>query len=83
LLNAVAPTVWVNPSGKQCHLLGTFFTKVATGNGTAIELHPDKTRRIEFGRIAEDRREKEGKPEPFDSLGLPTSAGRTGTGCLR
>src|ERR1700723_4033081 len=33
-----------------------------------LELHPDKTRRIEFGRFAEQNRKRrgEGKPETFD-----------------
>jgi group II intron reverse transcriptase/maturase len=37
-----------------------------------LELHPDKTRRIEFGRFAEQNRKRrgEGKPETFDFLGL-------------
>ena len=37
-----------------------------------LELHPDKTRRIEFGRCAErDRKNRgEGKPETFDFLGF-------------
>jgi RNA-directed DNA polymerase len=37
-----------------------------------LELHPDKTRRIEFGRFAEQSRKKrgEGKPETFDFLGF-------------
>ena len=37
-----------------------------------LELHPDKTRRIEFGRFAERDRKKrgEGKPEAFDFLGF-------------
>jgi RNA-directed DNA polymerase len=37
-----------------------------------LELHPDKTRLIEFGEFAErDRQQKgEGKPEMFDFLGL-------------
>ncbi len=50
-----------------------------------LELHPDKTRRIEFGRFAEqDRRKRgEGKPETFDFWDSRTSAGRTGTGTLR
>ena len=35
-----------------------------------LELHPDKTRRIEFGRFAEQNRKQtgEGKPETFDFL---------------
>lgn len=37
-----------------------------------LELHPDKTRRIEFGLFAERNRKKrgEGKPETFDFLGF-------------
>lgn len=37
-----------------------------------LELHPDKTRLIEFGRYAESNRKRrgEGKPETFDFLGL-------------
>jgi RNA-directed DNA polymerase len=37
-----------------------------------LELHPDKTRLIEFGRFAAERRSKrgEGKPETFDFLGF-------------
>jgi RNA-directed DNA polymerase len=37
-----------------------------------LELHPDKTRRLEFGRFAEQNRERrgEGKPETFDFLGF-------------
>jgi group II intron reverse transcriptase/maturase len=37
-----------------------------------LELHPDKTRLIEFGRYAAERRKKrgEGKPETFDFLGF-------------
>ena len=37
-----------------------------------LELHPDKTRLIEFGRFAAERRKKrgEGRPETFDFLGF-------------
>jgi group II intron reverse transcriptase/maturase len=37
-----------------------------------LELHPEKTRLIEFGRFAEERRRRkgEGKPETFDFLGF-------------
>ena len=37
-----------------------------------LELHPDKTRRIEFGRFAEPNRKRrgEGRPETFDFLGF-------------
>jgi reverse transcriptase-like protein len=37
-----------------------------------LELHPDKTRRIEFGRFAEENRRRRGeeKPETFDFLGF-------------
>jgi group II intron reverse transcriptase/maturase len=38
----------------------------------SLELHPEKTRLIEFGRYAAERRKErnEGKPETFDFLGL-------------
>jgi RNA-directed DNA polymerase len=41
-----------------------------------LELHPDKTRRIEFGRFAEENRKHrgEGKPETFDFLGFTNYA---------
>jgi len=49
----------------------------------SLELHPDKTRLIEFGRFAVERREARGvgKPETFDFLGFThictkTKAGR-------
>src|SRR5439155_1625548 len=37
-----------------------------------LELHPEKTRRIEFGRFAEENRKRraEDKPETFDFLGF-------------
>lgn len=46
-----------------------------------LELHPDKTRLIEFGRYAAERREKhgEGKPETFDFLGFTHIRGRLRT----
>jgi group II intron reverse transcriptase/maturase len=42
-----------------------------------LELHPDKTRLIEFGRYAAERRQKrgEGKPETFDFLGFTHACG--------
>lgn len=44
-----------------------------------LELHPDKTRLIEFGRYAEaDRKRRgQGKPETFDFLGFTHICGRT------
>lgn len=43
-----------------------------------LELHPEKTRLIEFGRMAADdrRRRGEGKPETFDFLGFTHICGR-------
>src|SRR5665213_2361734 len=43
-----------------------------------LELHPDKTRRIEFGRFAEQDRKRrgEGKPETFDFLGFTHISGK-------
>jgi RNA-directed DNA polymerase len=53
----------------------------------ALELHPEKTRLIEFGRFAAERRLRrgEGKPETFDFLGFTHICGfkRNGTGVLR
>jgi RNA-directed DNA polymerase len=44
-----------------------------------LELHPEKTRLIEFGRFAEDNRKRrgEGKPETFDFLGFTHICGKT------
>jgi hypothetical protein len=44
----------------------------------ALELHPDKTRLIEFGRYAENNRKRQGrgKPETFDFLGFTHMCGR-------
>ena len=47
-----------------------------------LTLHPDKTRLIEFGRFAEERRSKQGlgRPETFDFLGFTHHCGRTRKG---
>ena len=47
-----------------------------------LELHPEKTRRIEFGRWAEPNRKKrgEGKPETFDFLGFTHISGKSRKG---
>jgi len=47
-----------------------------------LELHPDKTRRIEFGRFAEENRKRrgEGKPETFDFLGFTHISGKNSIG---
>lgn len=44
----------------------------------ALELHPEKTRLIEFGRFAAERRAERGlgRPETFDFLGLTHICGR-------
>src|ERR1700687_1950872 len=49
-----------------------------------LELHPDKTRRIEFGRYAELNRKQrgEGKPETFDFLGFTHISGKTRKGAF-
>jgi group II intron reverse transcriptase/maturase len=49
-----------------------------------LELHPDKTRRIEFGRSAEMSRKRrgEGKPETFDFLGFTHICGKTRHGAF-
>ena len=47
-----------------------------------LELHPDKTRLIEFGRFAAERRSERGlgKPETFDFLGLTHICARRRSG---
>jgi RNA-directed DNA polymerase len=47
-----------------------------------LEVHPDKTRLIEFGRYAEQerRRRGEGKPETFNFLGFTHSCAKTRKG---
>jgi hypothetical protein len=47
-----------------------------------LELHPDKTRLVEFGRFAEQNREQrgEGKPESFDFLGFTHISGKSSKG---
>jgi len=43
-----------------------------------LDVHPEKTRLLEFGRFAADRRQRRGlgKPETFDFLGLTHIGGR-------
>jgi len=47
-----------------------------------LELHPEKTRLIEFGRFAEEHRQRrgEGKPETFNFLGFTHICGKTRKG---
>jgi RNA-directed DNA polymerase len=47
-----------------------------------LELHPDKTRLIEFGRFAAVNRERRGagKPETFDFLGFTHISAKNGSG---
>ena len=47
-----------------------------------LELHPEKTRLIEFGRFAAERRQRrgQGRPETFDFLGLTHMCSKTRTG---
>jgi len=49
-----------------------------------LELHPDKTRRIEFGRFAEQNRRQrgEGKPETLDFLGFTHVSGKNRHGAF-
>jgi RNA-directed DNA polymerase len=48
----------------------------------ALELHPEKTRLIEFGRFAAERRQKQGlgKPETFEFLGFTHICAKTRSG---
>jgi hypothetical protein len=47
-----------------------------------LELHPEKTRLLEFGRFAAERRQKrgKGKPETFNFLGFTHICGKTQKG---
>jgi group II intron reverse transcriptase/maturase len=47
-----------------------------------LELHPEKTRLIEFGRYASENRDRDGrgKPETFDFLGFTHICGKTRKG---
>ena len=47
-----------------------------------LELHPDKTRLLEFGPFAQDNRKRrgQGKPETFNFLGLTHICGKTRAG---
>src|SRR5438874_8591742 len=48
----------------------------------ALSLHPEKTRLIEFGRFAAERRKRRelGKPETFNFLGFTFICGKTRAG---
>jgi hypothetical protein len=48
----------------------------------ALTLHPEKTRLIEFGRFAAERRRRRGlgKPETFNFLGFTFICGKTRNG---
>ena len=50
-----------------------------------LEIHPDKTRLIEFGRYAKERRQErgQGKPETFDFLGFTHHCAETRKGRFR
>jgi group II intron reverse transcriptase/maturase len=50
--------------------------------GFALSLHPDKTRLIEFGRFAAERRKRRGlgKPETFNFLGFTHICGKSRKG---
>lgn len=50
-----------------------------------LELHPEKTRILEFGRYAAERRKKrgEGKPETFNFLGFTHCCGKGRQGTFR
>ncbi len=49
-----------------------------------LKLHPEKTRLVEFGRFAAERRHKrgEGEPETFDFLGFTHICGKTRRGAF-
>ena len=51
----------------------------------ALSLHPEKTRLIEFGRYAAERRARRdlGKPETFNFLGFTHICGRSRQGVFQ
>ena len=51
----------------------------------SLSLHPDKTRLIQFGRFAAERRQEHGlgKPETFSFLGFTLICGTTHQGCFQ
>src|SRR5690242_8617141 len=53
--------------------------------GSALSLHPEKTRLIEFGRFAAERRKRAGlgKPETFNFLGFTFICGNTQAGTFQ
>ena len=63
---------WTDIRAKASHLFKKF----------NLELHPDKTRLMEFGRFAADRRKRrgDGKPETFDFLGFTHICGKSRKG---
>ena len=65
---------------EQC--LGELRERFARFN---LELHPDKTRLIEFGRFADENRRGrgDGRPETFDFLGFTHMCGKTRKGKFR
>jgi hypothetical protein len=65
---------WVFSSGQMLSS-----SLLSSGNGwRSLELHPDKTRLVEFGRYrARDRKQRgEGKPETFKFLGFTQYGGQ-------
>jgi RNA-directed DNA polymerase len=67
---------------KHSFRCASFVRVLAPAEAFALELHPDKTRIIEFGRFAhENRRARgQGKPETFAFLGFTHIFGRTREG---
>src|SRR5215831_12184829 len=61
---------------------GASSTRCASGCESSRCLHPEKTRLIEFGRFAAERRQRRGlgKPETFTFLGFTFICGKTRAG---
>jgi len=70
--------------GFQHHIDARFFLEQMRERleGFALTLHPEKTRLIEFGRFAAERRKRRGlgKPETFNFLGFTFICGKTRAG---
>jgi RNA-directed DNA polymerase len=71
-------STWASSMG----LTQTVFERASESGWVSSGFHPEKTRRIEFGRFAQQNRKRreEGKPETFDFLGFPHISGKNRNG---
>ena len=67
-----------------CYFIADFSQRDACSFFLQLRLHPEKTRLIEFGRYAVERRNKrgQGQPETFNFLGFTHICGQTRKGAF-